>query len=275
MNGAQPSLAKGSHQALGGDGRQEHGLVVEITGLRKSYGKTEVLRGIDLSVPRGSIYCLIGPSGAGKSTLLRCINLLETPNSGTIKVGGVAVFGATGAASRYNLLKIRRSIGMVFQHFNLFPHLTAVENIMVGLTEGLGVGKDEALERSIKNLARVGLAGRELAYPSELSGGQRQRVGIARALALRPVALLFDEPTSSLDPELAGEVLDVMRELSSDGMTMIIATHELEFAREIAHRVFFLDDGKIVEQGKADAVLLHPEEERTRNFLRRFHEARK
>lgn len=164
---------------------------------------------------------------------------------------------------------------MVFQHFNLFPHLTAVENVMVGLVQRLGTGQDEALDRAFDNLARVGLAGRELACPSELSGGQRQRVGIARALALRPVALLFDEPTSSLDPELAGEVLDVMRELSRQGMTMIIATHELEFAREIADRVHFLDGGKIIEQGSAEELLLNPEKERTKIFLRRFHEARK
>ena len=255
------------------DDRIGAGTVVEIEGLWKSYGAIEVLKGIDLSVPRGSIHCLIGPSGAGKSTLLRCINLLEVPSEGTLVVDGMYLFGARGAASRQDLLKIRRKVGMVFQHFNLFPHLTAVENVMVGLVQGLGTDQDEALGRAFDNLARVGLAGRELAYPSELSGGQRQRVGIARALALRPVALLFDEPTSSLDPELAGEVLDVMRELSRQGMTMIIATHELEFAREIADRVHFLDGGKIIEQGSAEELLLNPEKERTKTFLRRFHEA--
>jgi len=273
MNVKLASISGNTLDDYGGESRYEY--VVEITALRKSYGVIEVLCGIDLSVPRGSIYCLIGPSGAGKSTLLRCINLLEMPSAGAITVDGTSVFGDKGAESRQNLLRIRRRVGMVFQHFNLFPHLTAVENIMVGLIEGLGVDREEALDRSMQNLARVGLAGKELAYPSELSGGQRQRVGIARALALRPAALLFDEPTSSLDPELAGEVLDVMRELSDDGMTMIIATHELEFAREIADRVLFLDGGRIVEQGDAETVLLRPAEERTRNFLRRFHEARK
>lgn len=251
------------------------GIVIDIQGLRKAYGVVEVLKGLDLSVPRGSIHCLIGPSGSGKSTLLRCVNLLEVPSAGRIVVDGMYLFGERGAASRQDLLKIRRKVGMVFQHFNLFPHLTAVENVMVGLVRGLGTGEEEALDLAFDNLARVGLAGRELAYPSELSGGQRQRVGIARALALRPAALLFDEPTSSLDPELAGEVLDVMRELSRAGMTMIIATHELEFAREIADRVHFLDGGCILEQGSAEQLLLHPEKERTKTFLRRFHDARK
>ncbi|MGB3389709.1 MAG: ATP-binding cassette domain-containing protein, partial [Pseudaminobacter sp.] len=197
--------------------------VIDIQDLRKSYGAFEVLKGIDLPVPRGSIHCLIGPSGSGKSTLLRCVNLLEVPSAGRIVVDGMQLFGDRGAVSQQDLLRIRRKVGMVFQHFNLFPHLTAVENVIVGLVQGLGTSEEEALDRAFDNLARVGLAGRELAYPSELSGGQRQRVGIARALALRPAALLFDEPTSSLDPELAGEVLDVMRELSHEGMTMIIA----------------------------------------------------
>lgn len=249
--------------------------VIHVSNLKKSFNNTVVLNGVSLSVPKGAIYCLIGPSGVGKSTLLRCINLLETPSSGLISISGNNIYNNRIVCSDQKLIKIRQSVGMVFQQFNLFPHLTSVENIMVGLVKGLRISKDEALEISMNNLARVGLQGKELSYPSQLSGGQQQRVGIARALALKPVALLFDEPTSSLDPELAGEVLDVMRHLANDGMTMLIATHELEFANEIADQVVFMDSGGISEQGVPSQLLFNPQNERTAIFLKRFHDARR
>lgn len=245
--------------------------VIDITDLSKTFAETSVLNGISLQVFAGEIVAVVGPSGAGKSTLLRCINMLERPSAGRIAVEGRILFADGRTAQRNELLLARRRLGMVFQEFNLFPHLTAVENVQLGLTDGLGLRRREALERSMQALADVGLRERPLAYPEHLSGGQRQRVGIARALALRPAALLLDEPTSALDPELAGGVLDVVRALASEGMTMLISTHELDFAREVADTIVFIDHGAIVEQGSPEKVLGNPSHGRTREFLGRYH----
>ncbi|WP_130014322.1 amino acid ABC transporter ATP-binding protein [Serinicoccus sediminis] len=237
--------------------------LVRMSGIVKRFGSTTVLDGIDLDVARGEVVTLIGPSGAGKSTLLRCINGLERIDEGSIEVGGDLL--------RYDeshLNDIRARIGMVFQAFNLFPHMTAAENIAVAQREVLGRSRGEALERSRQLLDRVGLAHKERAYPDNLSGGQQQRVAIARALAMDPALMLFDEPTSALDPELVGEVLQVMRDLAQEGMTMVAVTHEMRFAREAADRVVLLADGGIAEQGPPQQVLERPGSERGRSFLR-------
>ena len=239
-------------------------VMISIRNLKKSFGDLHVLKGIDLDVRRGEKVVVLGPSGSGKSTMLRCINALEDADSGTITVDGVEV-----TSRRTNINRLREHLGMVFQRFNLWPHKTVLENVMLGQMVVSGRSKAEARERALKMLERVGLATKADEYPVRLSGGQQQRVGIARALAMDPKAILFDEPTSALDPELVGEVLAVMKSLADEGMTMIVVTHEITFAREVADRVIFMDGGVIVEQGNPEDVLVHPKEERTRAFLKR------
>ena len=230
-------------------------VMISIRNLKKSFGDLHVLKGIDLDVRRGEKVVVLGPSGSGKSTMLRCINALEDADSGTITVDGVEV-----TSRRTNINRLREHLGMVFQRFNLWPHKTVLENVMLGQMVVSGRSKAEARERALKMLERVGLAAKADEY---------QRVGIARALAMDPKAILFDEPTSALDPELVGEVLAVMKSLADEGMTMIVVTHEITFAREVADRVIFMDGGVIVEQGNPEDVLVHPKEERTRAFLKR------
>ena len=239
--------------------------MIEITNVRKSFGTNEVLKGIDASVNKGEVVCIIGPSGSGKSTILRCINGLESYNSGQISIDGITV-----NAGDKSIVLIREQVSMVFQKFNLFPHRTALENVIEGAVYVKKEPYGEAARHGRELLARVGLADKEHAYPSQLSGGQQQRVAIARALAMRPKAILFDEPTSALDPELVGDVLEVMRKLAVSGMTMVVVTHEMGFAREVADRVLFIDGGVIVEQGPARELLNHPKHPRTQDFLRRI-----
>ncbi|MGW2559505.1 amino acid ABC transporter ATP-binding protein [Streptomyces sp. NPDC001514] len=238
---------------------------IEIRGLHKSFGDNEVLRGIDLDIARGEVVCVIGPSGSGKSTLLRCVNLLEDPSKGQVFVGGTEVTDLD-----VDIDAVRRRIGMVFQQFNLFPHVTVTENLTLPQRRVLKRDKARAAAVARENLERVGLADKADAYPAQLSGGQQQRVAIARALVMDPEVMLFDEPTSALDPELVGDVLAVMRVLAAEGMTMMVVTHEMSFAREVADRVVFMDGGVIVEQGPAEQVVGNPQHERTRNFLTRI-----
>ena len=238
--------------------------MIEIRGLHKYFGANHVLRGIDLSVAGREVVCVIGPSGSGKSTLLRCVNHLEQPTRGTIEVDGTLVTDPD-----CDLNAVRTRMGMVFQQFNLFPHKTALGNIAMALRSVLHLHRPEAEARAHEMLVRVGLAEKADEPPARLSGGQQQRVAIARALAMGPKVMLFDEATSALDPELVGEVLQVMRSLAADGMTMLVVTHEMGFAREVADRVVFMDEGVIVEQGPAGSVLDHPREARTQAFLRR------
>ena len=235
--------------------------MIDIENLRKSFGDVEVLKGIDLTIKEKEVVVIIGPSGSGKSTLLRCINFLEVPTEGTVAVDGILLNGET------NINDVRKEVGMVFQRFNLFPHMTVLDNIMLAPIKVRHITKAEAEDTARKLLARVGLADKADAYPSQLSGGQQQRVDIARALAMKPKVMLFDEPTSALDPEMVGEVLDVMRKLAEEGMTMVIVTHEMGFAREVGDRLLFVDDGRIIEQGDPKEVFEHPQEERTRLFL--------
>ena len=239
--------------------------ILQIRGLRKAYGQNQVLKGVDLDVALGEAVVLIGSSGSGKSTLLRCCNRLEEPSAGTVVFDGVDI-----TASGVNLNRLRQKIGMVFQSFNLYPHMTALANVTLALRKVQRMGRAEAELKGREALARVGLAEKAQAYPGELSGGQQQRVGIARGLALAPVAMLFDEPTSALDPELVGGVLKVMRELRDSGMTMIVVTHEMQFARAVADRVIFMDQGVILEQGPPEQVFGAPRESRTREFLSRI-----
>ncbi|MFF3738267.1 amino acid ABC transporter ATP-binding protein [Streptomyces sp. NPDC002566] len=238
---------------------------IEVRGLRKSFGDNEVLRGIDLEIRRGEVVCVIGPSGSGKSTLLRCVNLLEEPTGGQVFVGGAELTDPD-----VDIDAARRRIGMVFQQFNLFPHLTVTENLTLPQRRVLRRDKAAAAKVAAANLERVGLADKADAYPSSLSGGQQQRVAIARALAMGPEVMLFDEPTSALDPELVGDVLAVMRGLAREGMTMMVVTHEMSFAREVADRVVFMDGGVVVEDGAPDRVIGAPAHERTRHFLSRI-----
>jgi polar amino acid transport system ATP-binding protein len=238
--------------------------MIEIEGLVKSFGANRVLDGISLTVRQGEVVCVIGPSGSGKSTLLRCVNGLESYEGGEVRVEGLRVDRA-----RPEIRAVRRTVSMVFQRFNLFPHRTALENVTEGPIFAAGESRAEAEQHARALLARVGLKGREGAYPSQLSGGQQQRVAIARALAMRPKAVLFDEPTSALDPELVGEVLTVMRDLAREGMTMAVVTHEMGFAREVADHVVFMDKGRVVEEGPPAALLTAPREPRTQDFLRR------
>ncbi|WP_329451466.1 amino acid ABC transporter ATP-binding protein [Streptomyces sp. NBC_01724] len=246
--------------------------MVKAEGVHKSFGPIEVLKGIDLEVAPREVFCLIGPSGSGKSTFLRCINHLEKINAGRLHVDGDLV-GYRQNGNKLHELKDsevalkRRDIGMVFQRFNLFPHMTALENVMEAPVQVKGETKAVARDRAGKLLDRVGLADKAGNYPSQLSGGQQQRVAIARALAMEPKLMLFDEPTSALDPELVGDVLDVMHGLAEDGMTMVVVTHEMGFAREVGDSLVFMDDGVVVEAGKPRDVLTNPQHDRTRTFL--------
>jgi polar amino acid transport system ATP-binding protein len=239
-------------------------LAVEITGLKKSFGPLEVLRGIDVRVDSGEVICIIGPSGSGKSTLLRCVNLLEDPSGGKIVVNGVDLTDPD-----VDIDAARTKIGMVFQSFNLFAHLTVLNNLTVAQRKVLKRSAAEAEEVALRNLARVGLSEKAHAMPAQLSGGQQQRVAIARALSMDPEVMLFDEPTSALDPELVGDVLGVMRQLAEEGMTMLVVTHEMQFAREVADKVLFMDGGYVVEEGRAEQVIGDPQHERTKSFLAR------
>ncbi len=235
---------------------------IHVTNLKKNFGKLEVLKDISMDVSEGEVVVLLGPSGSGKSTFLRCLNQLETATAGHILVDGQDV-----TDKHTDINKVRQNIGMVFQHFNLFNHLTVMDNMTLAPVHLKVMTKDEAKVKAMELLSRVGLADKAEAYPSQLSGGQKQRVAIARALAMKPDILLFDEPTSALDPEMVGEVLAVMKELAKEGMTMVVVTHEIGFAREVADRVVFMEGGYIVEQGTPEEVLAHPKEPRTIDFL--------
>jgi polar amino acid transport system ATP-binding protein len=239
---------------------------LRLEGVEKSFGRLHVLRGIDLAVARGEVVCVLGPSGSGKSTLLRCINLLEPPDRGQILLEGTEITAGKGK-NPVGVDYVRRRVGMVFQQFNLFPHKSAIENVSIAQQTVLGRSAGEARSKATSILERVGLGDKLNEYPDRLSGGQQQRVAIARALAMDPHVLLFDEVTSALDPELIKEVLDVMRELADEGMTMIVVTHEMGFARDVGDRVVFMDGGVIVEQGPAKQVIDGPKEERTKRFL--------
>ncbi len=244
--------------------------LLHVRGLHKSFGANRVLDGVDLEVRRGEVLVLIGPSGSGKTTVLRCLNGLETPDAGVVEFDGGPTLDFGGKVSTAGRAAMRDRSAMVFQHHNLFPHLTVLQNVVEGPVQAHGVSKADAAARAEALLERVGLADKRDAYPFELSGGQQQRVGIVRALALRPDLLLFDEPTSALDPELVGEVLKVLRGLADEGWTMIIVTHELAFAREVADEVLFFDEGVIVERGAPAQLFTRPEKERTRRFLDRL-----
>jgi polar amino acid transport system ATP-binding protein len=241
-----------------------NGSMLALQGVHKRFGDLHVLRGVDLDVDGGSVVCVIGPSGSGKSTLLRCINLLEPPDEGTIMLEGKEI---TGDGSRDDVDFVRQRVGIVFQSFNLFPHCTALENVSIAQEKVLGRSGKEARAKADSLMERVGLADKAEEYPERLSGGQQQRVAIARALAMDPHVMLFDEVTSALDPELVKEVLDVMRGLADEGMTMVVVTHEMGFAREVGDQVAFIDEGVIVEQGKPVDVLDSPKHDRTRRFL--------
>ena len=248
--------------------------IVDIQSVSKKFGNREVLKDISLQVKTGEVVCIIGPSGSGKSTLLRCINHLETIDAGRVFVDGELIGYRQQEGTLFELrpsdaTRQRRNIGMVFQQFNLFSHLTVLENLTLAPVAVLGESRASAAEAAIELLKRVGLVDKANSYPSQLSGGQKQRVAIARALAMKPNLMLFDEPTSALDPELVGEVLEVIRELASDGMTLIVVTHEIGFAKEVADRIAFMDDGRIVEIGPAKQVIEKPVSERTREFISR------
>ena len=242
----------------------EGDVLVDVVNLHKSFGHLEVLKGIDLQIRRREVVCVIGPSGSGKSTLLRCVNLLEQPTSGTVRIGRYEVTNPD-----VDINKVRTHVGMVFQQFNLFPHMSVLDNCTIAQQKVLKRGRDEAQKVARANLERVGLSDKVDNYPAQLSGGQQQRVAIARALSMDPNLMLFDEPTSALDPELVGDVLSVMRGLAQDGMTMMVVTHEMAFAREVADRVVFMDGGVIVESGPPADVIGNPQEPRTRSFLQR------
>jgi polar amino acid transport system ATP-binding protein len=247
--------------------------MIEVDDLWKSFGPLTVLNSVSLQVAMGEVVCIIGPSGSGKSTLLRCINYLEQPDRGTIRINGEPAYydmvgGRMLLHPKRRIARVRSKLGMVFQEFNLFPHLTALENVVEAPIHVLGMNREAATEKAMRLLMRVGLEDKAKHYPEELSGGQRQRTAIARALAMDPTAMLFDEPTSALDPELVHEVLEVMRRLSEDGMTMIIVTHEMHFARQVADRVIFMDHGKIVEEDTPERIFGSPREPRTQTFLK-------
>lgn len=235
--------------------------MIVIKDLHKSYGSNQILRGIDLRVKKSEVVVVIGPSGSGKSTLLRCVNYLEVPTSGTITINGETITRST------NINKVRAEVGMVFQHFNLFPHMTVLDNITVAPISVRKKSREEAEKKAMELLVRVGLGDKAKAYPSQLSGGQQQRVAIARALAMEPQVMLFDEPTSALDPEMVNEVLDVMKDLAQSGMTMMCVTHEMGFARQVADRVLFVDQGKILEDTNPEEMFSNPKHERTKEFL--------
>jgi L-cystine transport system ATP-binding protein len=242
--------------------------MIHLSNITKSFGRHQVLKGIDLTVNKGEVVAILGPSGSGKTTLLRCVNYLEKPNDGVIKIGSFEL--DCKKASKREIHELRKRTAMVFQQYNLFRHKTALENVMEGLLVVKKLPKEEARERSIELLEKVGLGSKLDAYPAQLSGGQQQRVGIARALALNPEVILFDEPTSALDPELVGEVLSVIRKIAKEGITMIIVTHEMTFAQDVASHVVFMDEGIIVEEGNPSELFNRPKEERTKQFLRRI-----
>ena len=238
--------------------------MIKVTDLRKSFGELEVLRGITTEIKKGEKVVVIGPSGSGKSTFLRCLNLLEQPTGGTILIEGADI-----TAPHADVNKIRQKMGMVFQQFNLFPHLTVMDNITLAPVKTRRATKDEAREKALALLRKVNLLDKADAYPNQLSGGQKQRIAIVRAMAMSPDIMLFDEPTSALDPEMVGEVLHVMKELADDGMTMVVVTHEMAFAREVASRVLFMDEGNILEEGTPEQIFTAPKNERTQLFLKR------
>ncbi|WP_312832680.1 L-cystine ABC transporter ATP-binding protein TcyN [Pseudomonas lactis] len=245
--------------------------MIVVEKLTKQFNGQVVLNGIDLEVKEGEVVAIIGPSGSGKTTFLRCLNFLEEPTSGRIKVGDIEIDSSRPLNQQQGLVRrLRQHVGFVFQNFNLFPHRTALENVIEGPIVVKKMPREEAAELGRKLLARVGLAGKEASYPRRLSGGQQQRVAIARALAMEPEVILFDEPTSALDPELVGEVLATIRSLAEENRTMVIVTHEMSFARDVANRVIFFDKGVIVEQGEAKALFANPREERTKQFLSKF-----
>jgi cystine transport system ATP-binding protein len=256
--------------AVGRGGSDGGRRLLTVQGLSKSFGDHQVLASVDVTVDRGRVLALIGASGSGKTTLLRCLNGLETPDGGTIDVGGEVRIDFTSTPSRAQLATLRDRSAMVFQHYNLFPHKTVLQNVMEGPVVVQRRPAAEARTEALALLERVGLGAKTDSYPFELSGGQQQRVGIVRALALRPELLLFDEPTSALDPELVGEVLGLIKELAEEGWTMVIVTHELQFAREVAHEVAFVDGGRVLERGPAEVVLREPQHARTQQFLRRI-----
>ena len=239
-------------------------IIISVKGLEKHFdgGNLKALRGVDADIKRGEVVVVIGPSGSGKSTFLRCLNLLETPTKGTVTVEGVDITNP-----KVNINKHREKMGMVFQHFNLFPHMTILRNMTLAPMKILKKSKAEAEQKAMELLKRVGLAERAGAYPSQLSGGQKQRIAIVRALCMEPQVMLFDEPTSALDPEMVGEVLDVMKQLANEGMTMVVVTHEMGFAREVADRVLFMDEGVIVEEGTPEQIFSDPQNARTKDFL--------
>lgn len=237
--------------------------MIKVVNLHKRFHHLHVLKGINLHVEPGEVICLIGPSGSGKSTFLRCLNLLEKPSEGQIFIENIEVTDH----SRIDVNEVRAEVGMVFQKFNLFPHKTALENITLAPIAVRGLSQEEAVSRAYQLLDRVGLRHKADVYPEQLSGGQQQRIAIARALAMRPKVMLFDEPTSALDPEMIQEVLDVMKDLAQEGMTMLVVTHEMGFAREVAHRVLFMDDGEIIEEGTPEQLFSNPKNERTKQFL--------
>jgi len=241
-------------------------VIISVKDLEKHFdeGKLKALRGVSADIKRGEVVVVIGPSGSGKSTFLRCLNLLEEPTKGTVTVEGVNI-----TDPKVNINKHREKMGMVFQHFNLFPHMTILKNMTLAPRQLLKKSKAEAEEKAMSLLKRVGLADRASAYPSQLSGGQKQRIAIVRALCMEPQVMLFDEPTSALDPEMVGEVLDVMKQLAHEGMTMVVVTHEMGFAREVADRVIFMDEGKIVEEGTPEEIFNNPQQARTQDFLRK------
>lgn len=242
--------------------------MIKLTNISKSFGRNQVLKSINLTVEKGQVVVILGPSGSGKTTLLRCVNYLEKPNDGEITIGDYSL--KCKHAAKKDILALRQKSAMVFQQYNLFKHKTALENVMEGLVIVKKLPREEARARSVALLEKVGLAGKLDAYPSQLSGGQQQRVGIARALALEPEIILFDEPTSALDPELVGEVLAVIRKIAKEGITMIVVTHEMSFARDVANHAVFMDGGIIVEEGPPAELFNRPREERTRQFLKRI-----
>ena len=241
-------------------------IIISVKGLEKHFdgGNLKALRGVDADIKRGEVVVVIGPSGSGKSTFLRCLNLLEIPTKGTVTVEGTDITNP-----RVNINRHREKMGMVFQHFNLFPHMTILRNMTLAPMKILKKSKAEAEQKAMELLKRVGLAERANAYPSQLSGGQKQRIAIVRALCMEPQVMLFDEPTSALDPEMVGEVLDVMKQLAQEGMTMVVVTHEMGFAREVADRVVFMDEGMIIEEGTPEQIFSNPQEPRTQDFLRK------
>ena len=236
--------------------------MIDVKNLHKYFGSLEVLKGIDCHIDKGECVCVIGPSGSGKSTFLRCLNLLETPTKGDIVIDDMHL-----TEKDFDVDAMRKRVGMVFQHFNLFPHLTILENVTLAPIRHKMMTEEQAKEKALELVNRVGVGDKADNYPAQLSGGQKQRVAIARSLALSPEVMLFDEPTSALDPEMVGEVLEVMKQLAQEGMTMVVVTHEMGFAREVANRVFFMDGGGILEEGTPEQIFDHPQEERTKAFL--------